>query len=84
MGAKNDKGFLSSINVKCDANSLRDAHSKCYKAITPVLSQFTLRWDVPLLVYQIDVIELRRGTRLITHRNPFLEVTVQGSFGFWR
>lgn len=64
------------------ANNLRDAHSKCYKAVTPVLSQFTLRWDVPLVVYQIDAVELRRGTRLITHRNPCLEVEVRGKFGF--
>jgi hypothetical protein len=44
--------------------------------VTPLLSQFALRWDVPLSVYQADTKELRKGTVQWTHRNPFLEVKV--------
>lgn len=44
--------------------------------MTPLLSQFALKWDVPLSIYQADTKELRKGTVLWTHRNPFLEVRV--------
>jgi hypothetical protein len=47
--------------------------------VTPFLSQFAVRWDVPLSVYQVDVLELRKGTYQITHRNPFVDVTVAGN-----
>lgn len=46
--------------------------------MTPLLSQFTLQWDVPLTIYQADVKQLSKGTVQITHRNPFLEVNVAG------
>ena len=75
-GIRNQGGFLSAIAVRCHANNLHDAYAKCYRAVTPLLSQFALRWDVPLSVYQADTKELRKGTVQWTHRNPFLEVKV--------
>jgi len=50
--------------------------------LAPMLSNFSLRWDVPLVIYQVDVKESRRGTRQITNRNPFSEVAMNGIFGF--
>ena len=47
-----------------------------------MLSNFSLRWDVPLIIYQVDVTERRRGTRQIMNRNPFREVAINGVFGF--
>ena len=46
----------------------------------PVLSNLTLRWDVPLTIYQIDVKEVRTGVLRIANRNPFSEVTLRGQF----
>ena len=76
LGIRNEEGFLSKVRVICRANNLHHAHSKCYRAVTPLLSQFALKWDVPLSIYQADTKELRKGTVLWTHRNPFLEVRV--------
>jgi hypothetical protein len=80
-GKPNSRGFLASLTVYGHAANLKDAHDKCYRALAPTLSNFSLRWDVPLVIYQVDVKEIRRGTRQITNRNPFSEVSIKGIFG---
>jgi Methylamine utilization protein MauJ len=79
-GRPNSRRFLASLVVRCDAKSIKDAHDKCYTAIMPILSLLSLKWDVPLAIYQVDVHEIRRGTRGFSHRNPFLEVAIKGTF----
>ncbi len=79
-GRANEDGFLAAMTMRCNAQNLRDASNKCYRALTPLLSTFSLRWDVPLVVYQVDAHEIKTGTRSFTNRNAFLEVTLSGSF----
>jgi hypothetical protein len=81
-GKPNSRGFLASLTVYGHAANLKDARDRFYRALTPTLSNFSLRWDVPLVIYQIDVTEARRGTRQITNKNPFSEVSVKGIFRF--
>jgi CRISPR/Cas system-associated protein endoribonuclease Cas2 len=50
--------------------------------LAPTLSNFSLRWDVPLVICQIEVTEIRRGTRQITNKNPFSDVAINGVFRF--
>jgi len=45
-----------------------------------MLSDFSVRWDIPLKLYQADVQELRTGTRQFSYRTPFDEVTIKGQF----
>ncbi len=63
----------------CTAANSLDAYHKGYKAVVRFLSFLSLRFDVPLRVYQVDTIEQRNGALTFTHRNPFLEITVTGS-----
>jgi hypothetical protein len=81
-GKPNSRGFLASLTVHGHAASLKDARDKFYRALAPMLSNCSLRWDVPLVIYQVDVTEIRRGTRQITNRNPFSEVAINGIVGF--
>jgi hypothetical protein len=81
-GKPNRRGFLASLTVHGHAANLKDARDKFYRALAPMLSNFSLRWDVPLVIYQVDVKESRRGTRQITNRSPFSEVAMNGIFGF--
>jgi hypothetical protein len=75
-------GFLASLTVHGHAANLKDARDKFHSALAPILSNFSLRWDVPLVIYQVDVVECRRGTRQITNKNPFNEVAIKGLFQF--
>ena len=79
IGEPNSKNFLAKIVIKCSAKNIKDAHDRCFRALMPVLSNFALRWDVPLVLYQTDVKELRTGVLQITNRNPFSEVSNSGT-----
>ena len=80
-GKPNSRGFLASLTVHGHAANLKDARDKFYRALAPTLSNFSLRWDVPLVICQVDVTEIRRGTRQITNKNPFTEVAIKGVLG---
>lgn len=79
-GKPNSRGFLAALFVKCNVKGTGDAHDKCYKALTPMLSSISLKWDIPLTIYQVDVQEVRTGTRQFSNRNPFDEVNIKGQF----
>jgi len=81
-GTANSRKFLAKFAATCRAQNINDAREKCYRALTPVLSNFSLKWDVPLAVCQIDVKELRKGTLQMSHRNPFQEISLKGQFEF--
>jgi hypothetical protein len=80
LGKRNEKSFLASLVVNCRAHNTTDAYNKGYRAVTPILSNFGLLWDVPLTIYQVDVKEVRTGTRQITQRNPFNEISLTGKW----
>jgi len=81
-GKPNSKEFLAALVVKCNAEGISAAYDKCYKVVTPLLSHFSLKWDVPLSIYQVDVKEVRTGIRGFSNRNPFDEVNIKGQFKF--
>jgi hypothetical protein len=75
----NSAGLLAKVSLKCAAANSHEAYHKGYKAVVRFLSFLSLRFDVPLHVYQVDTTELRNSALTFTHRNPFLEIAVAGS-----
>jgi hypothetical protein len=75
IGSPNDKGFLSRIETECDAADFQDALNKSMTALTPALSHWALRLDVPIEIYQTDIAELRTGSIRFTAKNAFLEAS---------
>jgi hypothetical protein len=80
IGQPNTENFLGKIIIKCSAQNIRDALDRCFRALMPVLCNFALRWDLPLVLYQTVVKELGTGVLQITNRNPFSEVFIRGLF----
>jgi hypothetical protein len=76
----NPAGLLARASLICSAANSNEAYHKGYKAVVRFLSLLSLRFDVPLQVYQVDTTELRNSALTFTHRNPFLEIAVAGSF----
>jgi hypothetical protein len=76
----NPAGLLAKASLVCKADNSVDAYHKGYKAVVRFLSLLSLRFDVPLRVYQVDTVELRNEGLTFTHRNPFLEISVAGSY----
>jgi SEC-C motif len=75
IGSPNDNGFLSKIETECDASDFQDAHYKSMAALTPTLSHWALRLDVPIQIYQTDIVELRTQSIRFTIRTAFLEAS---------
>jgi hypothetical protein len=75
IGHPNDKGFLSTIDTECDASDFQDAHYKSTTALTPALSHWALWLDVPIEIYQTDIVELQTGSTRFTAKNAFLEAS---------
>jgi hypothetical protein len=75
IGSPNDKGFLSRIETECDASDFQDAYNRSTVALTPALSHWALRLDVPIEIYQTDIVELRTGSIRFTAKNAFLEAS---------
>ena len=74
-GNANSRGFLATLVTKCRATAISDAHDKCYRAIAPMLSDFSLKWDIPLKIYQVDVQELReRGLASFHTKRPLMKL----------
>lgn len=66
----NERGFLAKIFTRCRANSFRDAHREGFRALAPLLSNWSMQLDIPLL-YQVDLLEVASGARTMTFMPPF-------------
>lgn len=70
----NSKGFLGKLELETiNANSFGDAGVKAIRGLTFALSGLSFRYDVPLYVYQIDIAELKTGSRRMTIVRAFNE-----------
>jgi SEC-C motif len=75
----NQKGFLGKLELdSIDADNFNHAAGRAYRATTLALSGMSFRYDVPLEIYQMDVIELRTGSVRISMVTPFREVSFLG------
>jgi len=74
-GFPNEKGFLGRVESEpFDAIHFSDAALKAHQAIASAFSNMSVYLDVPVNIFQLDVIEVRTGSVRISIRMPFREV----------
>jgi hypothetical protein len=74
-GHPNQRGFLAGFKVyPFDADNFRDAYVKAYARVAPSLSMWSAHLDLPLHVFQADVLELATKNTMIGYVNPFPEL----------
>lgn len=74
-GRPNEAGFLAGFKVyPFEASDFMDAYVKAYARVAPSLSMWSAHLDVPLHVFQVDVLELATKNTLIAYVNPFPEL----------
>lgn len=64
-------GFLSRLVGRCHARDFLDAHRKAFRAVAPILSNWSLQLDIPVFVYQVDLTEIASGAKRMTFNPPF-------------
>jgi hypothetical protein len=70
----NDNGFLARIELRSIyANNFNNAVGRAFRGATLALSGISYQYDVPLEIYQIDVIELRTHSVKFSMITPFRE-----------
>ncbi len=70
----NVRGYLSKIRMAgLFAESLMDAERRSYRALAPLLSNWSVYLNVPVFIFQIDVRECATGKHQFSIVNPFLE-----------
>jgi hypothetical protein len=74
IGKPNARGFLGQVIAESIAASdAQDARTKIYRALASSLSNIAVQLDIPISVYQSDIIELATGNRFISIMSPHLE-----------
>jgi hypothetical protein len=74
-GQPNKKGMLGTVETEpFEAQHFGDAALRALHAVAPTLSIMSAALDVPVSVYQMEVIELRTNTRRISLKTPFRDV----------
>jgi hypothetical protein len=74
-GKPNTKGYLGKlISEAFDAQNFNDALKKAYRAVAPLLSNWSAHLDVPVYVAQVDATEVRTGAASMQLLTPPLEV----------
>lgn len=77
IGYPNEQGFLGKIELESiDGEHFRDAALKAYRLLAPALSTFSLYSDIPMHVFQIDLVELRTGCTKMSMLAPFRETAL--------
>ena len=78
LGKPNSRGFLGQIIAESIfAADAQDARTKVYRALASSLSNIAVQLDMPISVYQSDMIELTTGNRFISIMSPHLERPMQ-------
>lgn len=73
-GTPNKRGYLAQITAgSVEANSAQDARIKAARALASSLSNISIQLDMPLLIYQSDMIELTTGNRFVSIISPIRE-----------
>ncbi|HEV2176202.1 MAG TPA: methylamine utilization protein MauJ [Terriglobia bacterium] len=71
-GVPNEKGYLGKIESQpFEANGAEDARQRAYRALAPTLSNWSVHLDIPVYIFQIEVLELRNSTAQMTFTAPF-------------
>ena len=74
IGKPNARGFLGQVIAESiPATDAQDARTKVYRALASSLSNIAIQLDMPISVYQSDMIELATGNRFISIVSPHLE-----------
>jgi hypothetical protein len=74
IGKPNARGFLGQVIAEAiPAADAQDARTKTYRALASSLSNIAIQLDMPISVYQSDMIELATGNRFISIMSPHLE-----------
>lgn len=75
----NEKGFLAKIVLESiEATNYGDAALRAFRGVTFALSSMSFRYDIPLNIYQVDVIESRTGRVRISIVRAFREIPFMG------
>lgn len=70
----NKRGYLAQITAESvQANTAQDARIKVARALASSLSNISIQLDMPLWVYQSDMIELATGNRFVSIISPIRE-----------
>lgn len=73
-GKPNGRGFLAQITAEpIHAADAQDARTKASRALASSLSNISIQLDMPLAVYQADMIELKTGNRFMSIISPYQE-----------
>lgn len=74
-GHPNHRGFLAGFKVyPFRAETFLDAYVKAYARVAPSLSMWSAHLDVPLNVFQVDILEIATKNTMIGYVNPFPEL----------
>jgi hypothetical protein len=74
IGTPNSKGFLGQITAESIwGQSAQDARIKVSRAVASSLSSLSAQLDIPLMVYQADMIELATGNFFMSIISPYPE-----------
>jgi hypothetical protein len=71
LGYPDAAGFLSRLVGRCHARDFLDAHRKAFRAVAPMLSNWSLQLDIPVFVYQIDLTEIASGAKRMSFNPPY-------------
>ncbi len=77
VGLPNRKGFLGTLTASVHAGCVDDARTKVTRAAASALSSISAQLDVPLWIYQTDVVELRTGNRSMSMLGPYYELPMR-------
>jgi hypothetical protein len=74
LGKPNSRGFLAQIVAESVyGTDAHDARTKVSRALASSLSNIAIQLDMPLAVYQADMIELETGNRFMSIVSPYPE-----------
>jgi len=72
VGTPNKKGFLAQVSVeRVWGNDAQDARTKVARAFASSMSSLSAQLDIPVMVYQSDMVELATGNYFMSVISPF-------------
>jgi len=75
----NENGYLGKIELEeINAKNYSDAALKSFRGVSFVLSSLSFRYDVPLNIFQIDIIDLQTGSLRLSIVKAFQEIPYFG------
>lgn len=69
----NERGFIAWIEAVLGAENFMDAELEASRALTPALSAWSATWNIPLMIHQVEVTEVRTGNSQVSLTAPFYD-----------